>query len=133
MAHILLIDDDALLRDTLQQMLELDGHRVTLACDGTQGVTAYQQGGKGTKSGGFDLVITDILMPGQDGTEVIVKLRQQGATLPIIAISGGRRMLSPKFSLETAQLVGATSHLAKPFSRAILQSEITKVLSERRP
>ena len=130
MAHILLIDDDDLLRETLQQMLELDGHRVTLAVDGNEGVAQYDKAGKG---GAFDLVITDILMPGQDGTEVIVKLRQQGATLPIIAISGGRRMLSPRFSLETAQLVGATSHLAKPFSRAVLQSEITKALSERRP
>lgn len=130
MAHILLIDDDDLLRDTLQQMLELDGHRVTLACDGNEGMAQY---GKAGASPGFDLVITDILMPGQDGTELIVKLRQQGATLPIIAISGGRRMLSPRFSLETAQLVGATSHLAKPFSRAVLQSEITKALSDRRP
>jgi CheY-like chemotaxis protein len=127
MAHILLIDDDDLLRDTLQQMLALDGHRVTLAANGKEGVEAF---GKGS---GVDLVITDILMPGQDGTEVIVKLRQHSATLPIIAISGGRRMLSPKFSLETAQLVGATSHLAKPFSRATLQSAINKALSDRRP
>ncbi len=132
MAHILLIDDDELLRETLQQMLELDGHRVTLAVDGTEGIARFEER-LANKGPGFDLVITDILMPGLDGTEVIVKLRQQGATLPIIAISGGRRMLSPRFSLETAQLVGATSPLAKPFSRAVLQSEITKALSERGP
>jgi CheY-like chemotaxis protein len=132
MANILLIDDDELLRETLQQMLELDGHRVTPAADGVAGIARFEERQRGHLEG-FDLVITDILMPGQDGTEVIVKLRQQCATLPIIAISGGRRMLSPKFSLETAQLVGATSHLAKPFSRATLQSEINKALSDRRP
>ena len=88
MAHILLIDDDELLRDTVLQMLELDGHRVIEAADGDKGLAAFNA------HRGIDLVITDILMPGMDGAKVIVELRKHHPELPIIAISGGRRVLS---------------------------------------
>jgi CheY-like chemotaxis protein len=123
MAHILLIDDDNLLRDTVLQMLELDGHRVTEAASGELGLKAFGNGR------GFDAVITDILMPGIDGTRVIVELRQRLPTLPIIAISGGRRILSPQFNLETASVAGANCQLAKPFGRRELQSALTQALS----
>lgn len=123
MANILLIDDDELLRDTVLQMLEMDGHRVTEAASGEAGLRAYGQGQ------GFDLVITDILMPGLDGTRVIVELRQRSPHLPIIAISGGRRMLSPQFNLATAAVAGATLQLAKPFGRQELQAALAKAMS----
>ena len=120
MAHILLIEDDELLRDTLRQMLELDGHRVAEATDGEQGLKRF--------GGGIDLVITDILMPGVDGTQVIAELRRRDPALPIIAISGGRRVLTPEFSLETARLMGATGVLAKPFGRSELQAAVRQAL-----
>lgn len=122
MAHILLIDDDDLLRDTVLQMLELDGHRVTEAAGGEAGIRAFGTGQ------GIDAVITDILMPGMDGTRVIVQLRQRQARLPIIAISGGRRMLSPQFSLETAAVAGATLQLAKPFGRNELKAALDEAM-----
>jgi CheY-like chemotaxis protein len=123
MAHILLIDDDELLRDTVLHMLELDGHRVTEAASGERGLTLFAAGSR------FDLVITDMLMPGIDGTRVIVELRKRHPSLPILAISGGRRVLSPQFNLETASLAGATARLAKPFGRAELQSSVRHLLS----
>jgi CheY-like chemotaxis protein len=123
MAHILLIDDDELLRDTVLQMLQLDHHQVTEAADGEAGLRLFKAGT------GFDLVITDILMPGIDGARVIVEMRQLRPALPIIAISGGRRVLSPQFNLETASLAGATCQLAKPFNRQGLQSAIRQALS----
>jgi CheY-like chemotaxis protein len=125
MARILLIDDDELLRDTVLQMLELDGHQVTEAADGAQGLKLFQAGG-GSR---FDLVITDVLMPGVDGARVIVELRRSHPDLPIIAISGGRRVLSPQFNLQTASLAGASCQLAKPFSRHELQSALTQALA----
>jgi CheY-like chemotaxis protein len=128
MARILLIDDDDLLRDTVLQMLELDGHRVTEAADGESGLRHFAQGGAGAKAG-FDLVITDILMPGIDGTRVIVELRRQRPGLPVLAISGGRRMLSPTFNLETASLAGATCQLGKPFNRQQLQAAVQQALA----
>jgi CheY-like chemotaxis protein len=123
MAHILLIDDDDLLRDTVLQMLELDGHRVTEAASGEDGLQQF------ARHPGFDAVITDILMPGIDGTRVIVELRQRQAKLPIIAISGGRRMLSPQFNLATASVAGATVQLAKPFGRRELQCALNQALA----
>jgi len=130
MAQILLIDDDELLRDTVLQMLELDGHQVGEAADGAQGLKLFTQrsGGKAGRSG-FDLVITDMLMPGVDGTRVIVELRRAHPALPIIAISGGRRVLSPQFNLETATIAGATVQLAKPFNRHELQSAVSQALA----
>jgi CheY-like chemotaxis protein len=127
MAHILLIDDDELLRDTLNQMLCLDGHQVTEAGGGAQGLTLFKQF-RGRDA--FDLVITDVLMPGVDGTRVIVELRGTAPDLPIIAISGGRRVLSPQFNLQTAALAGATCQLAKPFNRRDLQSAVTEALAK---
>lgn len=128
MATILLIDDDELLRDTVLQMLELDGHHVLEAADGASGLKVYaQHHGRG----GIDLVITDILMPGIDGARVIVELHREHPSLPIIAISGGRRVLSPQFNLETATLAGATGQLAKPFARHELQSAVQSALSAK--
>jgi CheY-like chemotaxis protein len=123
MAHILLIDDDELLRDTVLQMLQLDHHQVTEAADGEAGLRLFKASAR------FELVITDILMPGIDGARVIVEMRQLRPSLPIVAISGGRRVLSPQFNLETASLAGATCQLAKPFSRQGLQSAIRQALS----
>ncbi len=129
MAQILLIDDDELLRDTVLQILELDGHQVSEAADGAQGLKLFaQRNGKAGKPG-FDLIITDMLMPGVDGARVIVELRRAHPALPIIAISGGRRVLSPQFNLETATIAGATEQLAKPFSRHELQSAVSQALA----
>jgi len=124
MAHILLIDDDELLRDTVMQMLELDRHQVTEAAGGEQGLRLF-----GAHGAGFDLVITDILMPGIDGARVIVELRKRRPGVPVIAVSGGRRVLSPQFNLETASLAGATCQLAKPFGRQDLQAAIRSALT----
>lgn len=117
MARILLIDDDALLRDTVAQMLELDHHVITEACNGREGLARFQPGH-------HDLVLTDVLMPEMDGAELISELRKHHPGLPIIAMSGGRRVLSPTFNLQTASLAGATSQLAKPFSRQQLQQAV---------
>ena len=124
MARILLIDDDELLRDTVLQMLELDGHQVTEAADGDAGLLRFGEGRS------FDLVITDILMPGLDGTRVIVELRRRRPEVPVVAMSGGRRVLTPEFNLHSAELAGASAQLSKPFTRAKLQAAVHAALAE---
>jgi len=121
MAHILLIDDDEQFRLMLKQMLSGDGHRVSEASDGTDGLQA-------AAASRPDLVITDILMPKKDGIEVIVDINRNDPSLPIIAISGGRRTISAEFNLDSARMMGVRATLAKPFSRDQLRAAIRKVL-----
>lgn len=123
MSRILLIDDDALLRYTVRELLELDGHVVTDTTDGWAGLRELRMGLR------VDLVITDMLMPVMDGAQFIVKLKQIHPNLPVLAISGGRRTLSPQFNLDTAQLLGAAHALCKPFDRAALQKAVQAALS----
>jgi DNA-binding response OmpR family regulator len=113
MAHILVIEDDAQFRAMLTQMLTEDTHQVTVACDGEIGLQLALQ----VKP---DLIITDILMPHKDGIETIVSLSRSGSAIPIIAISAGRRLITAKFNLESASLMGVKTTLVKPFVRAAL-------------
>ncbi|HIJ94361.1 MAG TPA: response regulator [Desulfuromonadales bacterium] len=121
MAHILVVEDDDMFRESLVDMLTKDGHRVTIAKNGEEGVHACSQICP-------ELIITDILMPCMDGIEAIMELSRQGLTIPIIAISGGRRTISAEFNLESAQLLGVKEILAKPFSRVDLRHAIKQAL-----
>jgi CheY-like chemotaxis protein len=123
MAHILLIEDDELLRDTIAQMLALDGHRVTAASDGEAGLEAFRRHRQ------VDLVITDILMPRMDGASMIVEMRKLDPYARVLAISGGRRALSSEFSLGTAAILGAGDQLVKPFTRADLTRAVTRAIA----
>jgi CheY-like chemotaxis protein len=79
-----------------------------------------------------DLVITDIIMPETEGMEIIHWLHDASPNLPIIAISGG----SPKglgSYLATAQQLGASRTLAKPFSGKALIDTVRELLSKAAP
>lgn len=119
MAHILLIDDDELLRGVLAKALEHHGHSVTQAGDGRLGVELA----RATK---FDVVITDLVMPVQEGVETILMLRREHARLPIIAISGG--VSNSGLYLDIAARIGAQKVLAKPFMPQDLVRAIDQVL-----
>ncbi len=122
MAHVLLLEDDQSMREMLVKMLTQDQHRVTAAADGGEGLQLLED----VKP---DLIITDILMPAVDGIEVILKLAERGSTVPIIAISGGRRSVSAEFNLESAEMAGVRVTLSKPFSRDALRSAVQKALA----
>jgi CheY-like chemotaxis protein len=109
MARILIIDDEPLVRYTLRQMLETEGHTVIEASNGVEGMALEG-------SAGIDLVISDIIMPDMEGIETIARFRAQRPDLPIIAISGGGR-LRRDAPLAYAKELGATYTLPKPFGR----------------
>jgi CheY-like chemotaxis protein len=77
-----------------------------------------------------DLVITDLLMPEQEGIETIQQLHELDESLPIIAISGmwGIGDFAP---LEDAKLLGASVALRKPIERTTLLAEVSKLVSPR--
>jgi CheY-like chemotaxis protein len=82
MHRILLIEDDRNIRNVIALLLRNLGHQVEVAEDGEKGIELF------TKFGNFDLVITDIRMPGKDGNEVAKHIRSSGrAETPIAAIT----------------------------------------------
>ncbi len=121
MSAILVIDDDASVREVVSEMLRLEGHDVAIAENGREGIPMLARGQ-------FDLVITDLIMPEKEGIETISEIRRTDKTIPIIAISGGGR-LGPGDYLETARYIGADATLAKPFARQELLSTIHGLLN----
>jgi CheY-like chemotaxis protein len=127
MAKILIVDDDEPLRTALQLMLENLGHETHVAGHGKD---AFRH----LAHSSFDLVMTDMFMPEMDGLEIIGKLQEQNPSLKIIAMSGGG-LLNRSNLLRTAQRLGASQVLAKPFSRDELIAVLNHVLrsSPREP
>lgn len=123
MANILLIDDDEALRDVLAIFLGEADHEVRLAANGKQGLMLFKQSPA-------DVVVTDLIMPEQEGIETITALRKLNPRLPIIAISGG--VVHAPAYLKVAAKLGAHRALAKPFTSEELLQAIAGVLAEVR-
>jgi DNA-binding response OmpR family regulator len=121
MARILLIDDDDLLRGVLAKALAHSGHDTVQASDGKMGVEL-------ARVTPFDLVITDLIMPVQEGVETIIALHREHPKLPVIAMSGGTS--NSKLYLGIAGKMGARRVLDKPFTPKLLIETIDEVLAE---
>lgn len=121
MAKILVIEDDEQFREMLAQMLEQSGHQAETAANGVLGMAQFRQSPP-------DLVITDILMPEKDGIDVIIEMKNEQDDVRIIAISGGRRTITPQFNLDSAALIGVRQTLTKPFNRQQLLQAIQDAL-----
>ena len=87
MPRILVIDDNAAIRELLRFLLEEEGYEVIEATDGAEGLQRYQ-------AAPADLVITDLQMPGMDGLELLQALRRMVPTPVLMAISGDREALT---------------------------------------
>lgn len=121
MGKILVVDDDAQMRQMIVQMLEREGYAVSNASNGREALTRYRQSRA-------DLVILDILMPEMDGIETTMELKREFPQVRILAVSGGRRALSPQFNLDSASVLGVNATLAKPFTREQLLRTVKTVL-----
>ena len=120
MARILVMDDDAGIRELIRDVLEESGHEVTEAEDGNKGMELLQ-------NVQFDLVITDIVMPEKEGLETIIELRTCRPDLKIIAISGGGSMDGRSY-LELAERFGANRIFPKPIKVSELLVAVDEVL-----
>lgn len=122
MATILIIDDEEYVREVVTQIVMKDGHEAIKANDGKEGVCKYLEKPA-------DLVITDILMPEQEGLETILALRGINPAVKIIAISGGGSF-DQMHILETAQKLGAYKILPKPFEVDDLRAMVSDCLTD---
>lgn len=126
MARILLIEDDDAIRPLLEGNLTREGHTVTLARNGREGVERYQPGA-------FDLVITDLVMPEMEGIEVLRTLHGRDPALRAIAMSGGGQFGAAETYLRLAALLGAGKVLAKPFTREQFLTAVNEALGAQPP
>ncbi|WP_332802085.1 response regulator [Sphingomonas sp. RT2P30] len=109
-----MIDDNDAIRLSLSILLEAKGYAVVLAADGPSGVDAVRNHRP-------DLVISDLMMPGEPGMSAIARIRAAAPDLPIIAMSGSVEAGLTSFR-DRALAAGATRYLEKPFdARELLE------------
>jgi len=119
--HILIVDDDREIRDLLNRFLVKHGLRVSTAADGREMIAALQ-------SGAIDLIVLDLMLPGEDGLTLTRNLRAGGAAkggaVPIIMLTAMGEEMDRIVGLE----MGADDYLAKPFNPRELLARIKAVL-----
>jgi DNA-binding response OmpR family regulator len=117
---ILIVDDDAAVRASLQYLLEADGHEVLPAGNSADARVLYD-----TRRP--HIVITDLVMPGKAGTELIAELRAAAPALRIIAMSGGGRTGTDDV-LQVARARGADAVVEKPFEADMLLDLVQRMV-----
>ena len=120
MARVLVVDDDAEIRQLLQLALTQAGYEVAEAADGVEACRVQREEPA-------DLVITDIVMPEKEGLETIQDLRRDTPHVKIIAISGGGCSTADNY-LSMATAFGADASLEKPFRIAELLAELQRLI-----
>jgi DNA-binding response OmpR family regulator len=120
MPGILVVEDDDDLREMLKISLVKNKYTVLEAADGKDAITKF-------KPSITDLVITDIIMPQEEGLKVILKIREVKPEVKIIAISGGGKA-GPGSYLNIAKALGADAVFSKPFSINDLLNKVKELV-----
>ncbi len=120
MPHILIIDDEDQIRNMLQILFERAGYEVSVAKNGLEAL-------KGHARTPADLIVTDIIMPEQEGLETIRKIREDLSDVKIIAISGGGIGGAESY-LSLAAKLGADITFKKPVEHRDLLEAVRKLI-----
>ncbi|MGV2952480.1 winged helix-turn-helix domain-containing protein [Glutamicibacter sp. AGC46] len=116
MTRILIVEDEESLSDPLSYLLEREGFEVRIADDGLKAVTEFERHGA-------DLVLLDLMLPGQPGTEVIRQIRLN-SQVPVIMLTAKDSEIDKGVGLE----LGADDYVTKPYSSRELLARIRAVL-----
>jgi CheY-like chemotaxis protein/anti-sigma regulatory factor (Ser/Thr protein kinase) len=116
---ILLVDDEKALADIGRQLLELLGYTVETRTSPDDALEAFR-----AQPGRYDLLITDMTMPGMSGNRLVAEIRKTRPGIPVIICTGFSRIISP----ETAHEEGINAILMKPLAINDLASAVRKVL-----
>ena len=114
---ILIIEDDLMISYTLEFRLKRDGYEVTTARDGREGLEML-------KTGNFNLVTTDLMLPFVTGLEVLSYVKFALPNMPIIVLSGD----STEGTVSEAIKLGADDYLKKPFNPSELSQRVKRLL-----
>ena len=121
MSRIMLVDDDESFRPMLRTTLTKLGHQVREARDGDEAMAMFEQEPA-------DIVITDIIMPGKEGLEIIGMFKIRFPGVKVIAMSGAGRVVKTNY-LKLARAEGADGVLDKPFSN----EQLTRMIAQLTP
>jgi CheY-like chemotaxis protein len=103
-AKILIVDDDPFVRDLLAKVLRRGGHDVTVSETADEALETL-------RTASFDLLLTDVVMPGMDGFDLLRRVKAVHPSVKVIVLTGYARMQS----ISDFLLYGADDYLAKPF------------------
>ena len=119
---VLIVDDEASVREIAREILEAQGYRTLTASDGREAVRLYEE-----HQGEVRVVLTDLAMPNMDGREAIRALRTLDPALPIVAASG----LGTGPQLDEAETLEVQAFLSKPYTSQTLLETLQAVLRLR--
>jgi DNA-binding response OmpR family regulator len=113
---ILVVEDEVSMGELLRQGLEEENHTVTWARDGIEGVHAAE-------GGNYDAIVTDVMMPGLDGFELVRRLRRSGRHTPVLILTARDAAEDIVRGLDA----GADDYLTKPFPFAVLLARLRSI------
>jgi len=113
MARILIVEDEQRIASFIAKGLRAEGHQTAVAADGDTGLDE-------ALSGGYDLAVLDVGLPGKDGFTVLDELRSQGSRLPVIVLTARDSVRDTVSALEG----GADDYMPKPFRFAELLARV---------
>jgi two-component system, NtrC family, nitrogen regulation response regulator NtrX len=119
--RILVIDDEAAIRDSMKMILEYEGYEFVGAANGQEGLTLVEKASP-------DMVFLDIKMPGMDGMEVLGRIKSTNETLPVVIVSGHATI----DTAVEATKKGAFDFIEKPLSRDRIDVTVRNALDQSR-
>jgi diguanylate cyclase (GGDEF)-like protein len=119
--RILAVDDQRYFRELLEGLLTEEGYDVVTAASGEEALRIIEQSH-------FDIVLTDLVMPGMDGNDLVHRVKQRDPEQEIVVVTG---VVDVKTAVDSMKL-GASEYLIKPFDRATLANSLEKIIHNRR-
>ena len=121
LASILVIDDEAAIRESLEVLLTLEGYAVTMAADGEEGLRILDQES-------FDLLLLDLALPGQSGLELLPLIKERHPEMPVIMITA----YGTVDNVVDAVRAGAENFVQKPWDNEKLLADIRSAVARHR-
>src|SRR5258707_3201092 len=119
--HVLVIDDEADIRESLETLLSLEGYSVNLAVNGTEGLRALERKA-------YDLVLLDLMMPDRSGMDVLREVRERDQETPIFLITAYGSVEAAVEALKA----GANDYFSKPWDNEKLLIGIDRMIARNR-
>ncbi|MFD8645583.1 response regulator transcription factor [Streptomyces zaomyceticus] len=125
MPHVLLIEDDASVRDGMELVLRRHGYDVDTAATGEEALALLD----GPAGGRVELAVLDLMLPGMDGFEVCRRIRARTAVLPVIMLTAR----GDDHDIVTGLEAGADDYVVKPVTAPVLEARIRAALRRAEP